>query len=85
MDAAIGMMLQEYGDTAGIATESSHPSRSAKPNLEEWIARYGGRARIPWPEWDRAVEAWKAERRAEFEGRKTLERMQAASLERTSG
>ena len=84
MDAAIGMMLQEYVDTTGIATESSHPSRSAKPNMEEWIARYGGRARIPWPEWDRAVEAWKAERRAEFEGRKTLERMQAASLQQTS-
>jgi hypothetical protein len=31
--------------------------QSAHPSLEEWIARYGGRARIPWAEWDRAVEA----------------------------
>jgi hypothetical protein len=53
--------------------------QSAQPSLEEWIARYGGRARIPWAEWDRAVEAWKAERRAEFERKKLLGRMQSAA------
>jgi hypothetical protein len=51
------------------------PPQPAQPSLEEWIARYGGRARIPWAEWDRAVEAWKAERRAEFERKKVLGRM----------
>ena len=48
-----------------------------QPNLEEWIERYGGRARIPWAEWDRAVEAWKAERRDEFERKKLLGRIQS--------
>jgi hypothetical protein len=52
-----------------------------QPNLEEWIERYGGRARIPWAEWDRAVEAWKAERRAEFERKKLLGRMQSTALQ----
>jgi hypothetical protein len=55
--------------------------QSAQPSLEEWIARYGGRARIPWAEWDRAVEAWKAERRAEFERKKLLGRMQSAATQ----
>jgi hypothetical protein len=59
------------------------PPQSAQPSLEEWIARYGGRARIPWAEWDRAVEAWKAERRAEFERKKLLGRMQSAALQQT--
>src|SRR5215471_21213334 len=56
------------------------PPQSAQPSLEEWIARYGGRARIPWAEWDRAVEAWKAERRAEFERKKVPVRMYSAAL-----
>ena len=55
------------------------PPQSAQPNMEEWIARYGGRARIPWAEWDRAVEDWKAERRAEFKRKKLLGRMQSAA------
>jgi hypothetical protein len=59
------------------------PPQSAQPSLEEWIARYGGRARIPWAEWDRAVEAWKAERRAEFERKKLFGRMQSAATQRT--
>ena len=85
MDTATGMMLQEYVDATGsakmeLASPLITPPQSAKPNLEEWAARYGGRARIPWLEWDRALEAWKAEQRAEFERRKTLERMQASSL-----
>jgi hypothetical protein len=89
MDTATGMMLQEYVDTTGSANMelASRPTtrpQSAKPNLEEWATLYGGRARIPWLEWDRALEAWKAEQRAEFERRKTLERMQAASLQADS-
>jgi hypothetical protein len=59
------------------------PPESAQPNMEEWIARYGGRARIPWTEWDRAVEDWKSERRAEFKRRKLLGRMQSAALQQT--
>jgi len=35
----------------------------------------------PWAEWDRAVEAWKAERRAEFERKKLLGRMQSAATQ----
>ena len=57
------------------------PPPSAQPSLGEWIARYGGRARIPWAEWDRAVEVWKAERRAEFERKKLLGRMQDGGLD----
>ena len=57
------------------------PPQSAQPSLDEWIARYGGRARIPWVEWDCAVEAWKAERRAEFERKKLLGRMQSAATQ----
>jgi hypothetical protein len=58
------------------------PPQSAQPSLEEWIARYG-HARIPWAEWDRAVEAWKAERRADFERKKLLGRIQSAALQQT--
>src|SRR5205807_3776147 len=70
----------------GGALASSSPVTSpqaAQPNLEEWIARYGGRARIPWADWDRAVEAWKAERCAEFERKKLLGRMQSAARQQT--
>jgi hypothetical protein len=35
------------------------------------------------PAWDRAVEAWKAERRAEFERKKLFGRMQSAATQRT--
>ena len=59
------------------------PPQSAQPNIKEWITRYGGRARIPWTEWDRAVEEWKAERRAEFERKKLLGRVQSAALQQT--
>jgi hypothetical protein len=67
-----------------LASTPVTPPQSAQPSLEEWIARYGGRARIPWAEWDRAVEAWKAERRAEFERKKLLGRMQSARRNRRS-
>jgi hypothetical protein len=59
------------------------PPQSAQPSLEEWIARYGGRARIPWAEWDRALEAWKADRRAEFARKKLLGPMQSAATQQT--
>jgi hypothetical protein len=58
-------------------------SQSPQPNMDEWIARYGGRARIPWTEWDRAVEEWKAGRRAEFERKKLVGRMQSIALQQT--
>jgi hypothetical protein len=51
-------------------------------------AKFGGVDRAlwracphPWAEWDRAVEAWKAERRAEFERKKLLGRMQSAATQ----
>jgi hypothetical protein len=67
---------EHEGDDGELASSSPvTPPQSAQPSLEEWIARYGGRARIPWAEWDRAVEAWKAERRAEFERKKVPVRM----------
>jgi hypothetical protein len=70
-------------DDGELASTPVTPPQSAQPSLEEWIARYGGRARIPWAEWDRAVEAWKAERRAEFERKKLLGRMQSAAPQQT--
>jgi hypothetical protein len=42
-------------------------------------ARHSSRGDGP----DRAVEAWKAERRAEFERKKLLGRMQSAALQQT--
>jgi hypothetical protein len=88
METATGITLQECADATGmakmeLASPSATPPQSAQPNLEEWIARYGGRARIPWAEWDRAVEAWKAERRAEFERNKLFRRMQSSALQQT--
>jgi hypothetical protein len=69
-------------DGGELASSSPVTSpQAAQPSLEEWIARYGGRARIPWADWDRAVEAWKAERRAEFERKKLLGRMHSAALQ----
>ena len=59
------------------------PPQSAQPNMDEWIARYGGRAHIPWTEWDRAVEEWKAARRAEFERKKMVGRMLSTVLQQT--
>ena len=59
------------------------PPQLTQPNMEQWIARYGGRARIPWTEWDRAVEEWKAERRAEFERKKLVGQMQSTALQQT--
>jgi hypothetical protein len=52
METATGMTLQECADATGIAkmelaSSPVTPSQPAQPNLEEWIARYGGRARIP--------------------------------------
>jgi len=35
------------------------------PDLQEWIARYGGYTKIDWKAWD-AVEAWQADRRDEY-------------------
>jgi len=68
----------------GVLASSSPvtPPQPPRPSLEEWIARYG-HARIPWAEWDRAVEAWKAERRADFERKKLLGRIQSAALQQT--
>jgi hypothetical protein len=33
------------------------------PDLQEWVARYGGYNKIGWPAWDAANEAWRASRR----------------------
>ena len=33
------------------------------PDLQEWVARYGGYTNIPWSEWDAAVSEYQAKRR----------------------
>jgi hypothetical protein len=33
------------------------------PDLQEWVARYGGYQQIPWDEWDQAVADYQAQRR----------------------
>jgi len=38
------------------------------PNLQEWVARYGGYANIPWAEWDRANAEWQERRREVLRG-----------------
>jgi hypothetical protein len=40
------------------------------PDLQEWVARYGGYHKIPWAEWDAAIEQWQAARRQELEQEK---------------
>jgi hypothetical protein len=89
METATGMTLQECADATGIAkmelaSSPVTPPQPAQPNLEEWIARYGGRARIPWADWDRALEEWKAARRAEFERKKLLRGMQSTALQQNA-
>ena len=34
------------------------------PDLQEWIARYGGRPNIPWDKWDAAIAEYQRARRA---------------------
>jgi len=33
------------------------------PDLQEWVARYGGYTNIPWDKWDAAVAEYQAKRR----------------------
>jgi hypothetical protein len=40
--------------------EESYPRA---PDLQEWVARYGGYQSIPWAEWDAAMAAWHRARR----------------------
>jgi len=35
------------------------PPRPKPPDLQEWVARYGGYWKIPWPEWDEAISQWR--------------------------
>jgi hypothetical protein len=32
------------------------PEPDRYPDLQQWIKRYGGYTKIPWDEWDRAME-----------------------------
>jgi hypothetical protein len=41
--------------------------RLKPPDLQEWIARYGGYHKIDWEAWDRAVELWLAAYRQELQ------------------
>jgi len=34
-----------------------------RPDLQEWVARYGGYPNIPWDKWDAAMAAWEKARR----------------------
>jgi hypothetical protein len=38
------------------------------PDLQEWVARYGGYHKIPWPEWNAAMAAWHVARRIHTAG-----------------
>jgi hypothetical protein len=44
--------------TSGFADESNQP-----PDLQEWVARYGGYQNIPWDLWDAAVVEYQTRRR----------------------
>jgi hypothetical protein len=41
-------------------------SNERPPDLQEWIARYGGYLLIPWGDWDRAVAEYHERRRDEL-------------------
>jgi hypothetical protein len=43
---------------SGFADESNQP-----PDLQEWVARYGGYQNIPWDLWDAAVVEYQTRRR----------------------
>jgi hypothetical protein len=46
-------------------TDDTYPK---PPDLQEWVARYGGYPNIPWAEWDQAVAAWHLARRIHTAG-----------------
>jgi len=58
-----------------------HPMQAAPeqmegiPDLQQWVARYGGYENMDWSEWDRAVARWREDRRQQLES----ERMQAVA------
>lgn len=33
-------------------------NRLARPDLQDWVARYGGYHKIPWKQWEAALLAW---------------------------
>jgi hypothetical protein len=46
-----------------LPTQARYPDPEQppeRPDLQEWIARYGGYHAIPWADWDHVTEAWKA-------------------------
>jgi hypothetical protein len=45
-------------NSGGFADESNQP-----PDLQEWVARYGGYQNIPWDLWDAAVVEYQTRRR----------------------
>jgi hypothetical protein len=44
--------------SSGFAEESNQP-----PDLQEWVARYGGYQNIPWDQWDGANAEYQERRR----------------------
>lgn len=51
--------------TSNIADDSDPPK---PPDLQDWIARFGGHRNIPWDQWDTAVEEYQIERRIHMTG-----------------
>jgi hypothetical protein len=50
-----------------MAAPTATEDRNMKaPDLQEWIARYGGYPNIPWTKWDAAVAAWQEWRREQL-------------------
>ena len=44
--------------------------RLRPPDLQEWVARYGGYDKINWEAWDAAVKLWRAAYQQELQREK---------------
>ena len=51
----------------GVTDEA--PKYPKAPDLQEWVAKYGGYWNIPWDLWDAHVAEWEIERRLHSVGR----------------
>jgi hypothetical protein len=59
--------MRDLGKASAVRVQAKNHSRHTsparppeRPDLQEWIARYGSYTAIPWGRWDREMEAWKA-------------------------
>jgi hypothetical protein len=70
------------------AAGKPNTDRPMPPDLQAWIAKYGGYHKIPWAEWDAAVAAYQRERRdvliAEIETNKQRQRSAGGERQATT-